>query len=99
MERQQIAKNLKVLEWLKCEILDHVAAVYRHVMHGKLHGALDALASLIVAVIMMARRLGFSFRELENAVTKKLREHVRQGHQMEEWYGDLSALEEYMNKR
>lgn len=95
----QIAKNLKVLEWLKSEILDQVAGLYRHLMHSKHDSALDCLASLIVAVFVMARRIGFSFRELENAVSRKLREHVRDGHQMEEWYGDLSALDEYINKR
>lgn len=95
----QIAKNLKVLEWLKSEILDQVASLYRHLMHGKHNSALDCLASLIVAVFVMARRTGFSFRELENAVSRKLREHVREGHQMEDWYGDLSALDDYINKR
>lgn len=96
---KQIAKNIKVLEWLKSEILDQVAGLFRQLMHGRYESALDSLASLIVAVFVLARRIGFSFRELENAVIRKLREHVRDGHQMEEWYGDLSALDEYMNKR
>lgn len=96
---KQIAKNLKVLEWLKSEILDQVAALFRHLMNGKQKDILDTLASLIVAVVVLGRRNGFSFRELDHAVMKKLREHVQSGHQMEEWYGDLSALEEYMNKR
>lgn len=94
-----IAKNLKVLEWLKSEILDQVAGLYRYMMHGKYERAIDCLASLTVAVYVMARRIGFSFRDLESAVLKKLRENVRDGHQMEEWYGDLSALDEYLNKR
>lgn len=96
---QQIAKNLKVLEWLKTELLDQIAALFRHLMQGKRQHALDTLASLLVTVVVMARRIGFSFHELENAVSKKLRDHVRDGHQMEEWYGDLSALDDYMNKR
>lgn len=95
----QIAKNLKVLEWLKSEILDQVAGLYRHLMHSKREHALDCLASLVVAAFVLARRIGFSFRELDNAVSRKLRDHVREGHQMEEWYGDLSALAEYKDKR
>lgn len=95
----QIAKNLKVMEWLKSEILDQVANLYRNIMHGKQQMILEGLASLMIAVSVLARRVGFSFRDLERAMMNKLREHVRDGHQMEEWYGDLSALEEYMDKR
>jgi hypothetical protein len=43
--------------------------------------------------------MGLSFRELDQAIIDKLREHKNEGHQLEQWYGDLSSLEEYMNKR
>jgi hypothetical protein len=48
---------------------------------------------------VLARRIGFTFRELDQAVVQKLKEHTKEGHQLEQWYGDLSSLEEYMNKR
>jgi hypothetical protein len=48
---------------------------------------------------VLARRIGISFRELDQAVVSKLREHTREGHQLENWYGDLSSLEQHMNKR
>jgi hypothetical protein len=60
---------------------------------------IDSLSSLVISVYVLARRMGFSFRELDQAVTQKLREHAKEGHQVEQWYGDLSSLEDYLNKR
>jgi hypothetical protein len=93
------AKNVKVIDWLKTEILDQVANLYKGVHHASQHVMLDSLSSLIVSIYVLGRRVGFTFRELDQAVIQKLREHARDGHQLEQWFGDLSALEEYVNKR
>lgn len=95
----QIAKNLKVIDWLKTEILDQIANLFKGLHHANQHLILDSLASLVVVSYVLARRVGISFRELDQAVVSKLREHIREGHQLENWYGDLSSLEQHMNKR
>ncbi|SFI69694.1 MazG-like family protein [Thermoflavimicrobium dichotomicum] len=95
----QFAKNVKVIDWLKTEILDQIANLYKGLHYANRHFIIDSLSSLIVSVYILARRVGLSFRELDQAVIEKLREHKNEGHQLEEWYGDLSSLEEYMNKR
>lgn len=95
----QFAKSVKVIEWLKTEILDQIANLFRGILHANQHMMIDSLSGLIISVYVMARRMGFSFRELDQAVIQKLREHVHEGHQLEQWYSDLSSLEEYLNKR
>ncbi|KPC75818.1 MULTISPECIES: MazG-like family protein [Laceyella] len=95
----QFAKSVKVIEWLKTEILDQIANLFRGIFHANQHMMIDSLSSLVISVYVMARRMGFSFRELDQAVIQKLREHIHEGHQLEQWYGDLSSLEEYVNKR
>lgn len=95
----QIAKSVKVIEWLKTEILDQVATLFKALHHANQNMINESLSSLIVAIYILARRVGLSFREIDQAVTQKLRDHRREGHQLEEWYGDLSALEEYLKKR
>ncbi|OYD07939.1 MazG-like family protein [Paludifilum halophilum] len=94
-----IAKSVKVIEWLKTELLDQVANLFKGLHYANQSLISDSLASLVVATYVLARRVGFSYREVDQAVTRKLREHTRERHQLEDWYGDLSQLEEYIGKR
>ncbi|TCS95503.1 MazG-like family protein [Hazenella coriacea] len=95
----QFAKSVKVIDWLRTEILDQVATLFKGLHHANQHVIIDSLSSLVVTIYIIARRIGFSFRELDQAVIQKLKEHARDGHQLEQWYGDLTSLEEYINKR
>lgn len=94
-----IAKNIKVIEWLKAEIIEHIGAMFKGIFNGKESVIIDSMASLIIAIYVLARRLGIPFHKLENAVMDKLQDHKVEGHEIEDWYGDLSVLEQYMNKR
>src|SRR5690606_30197274 len=94
----QIAKNLKVIDWLKTEILDQIANLFKGLHHANRPLMLHSLASLVEVSYVVARRVGVSVRELGQSVGSKLREHIREGHQLENWYGDLPSLEQHMNK-
>ncbi|MBD1371994.1 MazG-like family protein [Hazenella sp. IB182357] len=93
------AKNIKVMDWLKTEILDQVANLFKGIHHANQQAIIDSLSSLVISIYVMARRIGLSYGDLDRAVTEKLKEHTRDGHQLEEWYGDLSSLDDYINKR
>ncbi|SFX30761.1 MazG-like family protein [Thermoactinomyces sp. DSM 45891] len=94
-----IAKNIKVVDWLKTEILDQIASLFRGLHYANQQMIIDSLSSILVSVYVLARRMGIPYREVDQVVTQKLREHMKEGHQLEEWYGDLSAMEKYINKR
>ena len=81
----QIAKNLKVIDWLKTEILDQIANLFKGLHHANQHLILDSLASLVVVSYVLARRVGISLPQLDQAVVSKPREHIREGHQLENW--------------
>ncbi|TCS80795.1 MazG-like family protein [Tepidibacillus fermentans] len=95
----QFAKHLKVMEWLKSEILEQVSGLFKGLLHGNEALILDSMASLLLAIYVLARRVGIPFHKLETAVKDKIQEHLKHGHEVEEWYGDLSLLEQYINKR
>lgn len=95
----QFAKNIRVIDWLKTEVLDQIANLFKGLHHANQNMIMDSLSSLLVTIYVLARRMGLPFRELDQAVTTKLREHVSDGHQLEQWYGDLSTLDEYLRKR
>lgn len=91
-----IAKNIKVIEWLKAEIVDQVGALFKGLYHGKETFIIDSLASLIISIYVLARRVGIPFHKIDKAVVDKISENKTQGHEIEEWYGDLSVLEQYV---
>lgn len=95
----QIAKNIKVMEWLKAEIIEQTGSMFKSLYLGKEAYVIDSMASLIIAIYVLARRVGIPFHKLEKAILDKLQRHQQDGHEIEEWYGDLSILEQYMNKR
>ncbi|OXM84542.1 MazG-like family protein [Paenibacillus rigui] len=100
MERDvDLAKRAKIIEWLKTEIVDHVAHLLKSIWEGSSTKMVDALASLVASSYILGRRLGISLRSLDEAVLEKMKKHRQEGHQLEEWYGDISALEEHLRKR
>ncbi|MVP00743.1 MULTISPECIES: MazG-like family protein [Paenibacillus] len=94
-----LAKRVKVIEWLKTEVVDQVAHLLKGIWEGKQAKIIDSLASLISCVYILGRRLGVSFRSLDEAIMDKMKKHREEGHQLEDWYGDISALEDHLRKR
>lgn len=94
-----LARRAKVIEWLKTEVVDHVAHLLKGIWEGSHARMLDALASLVSCGYILGRRLGISHKSLDEAILEKMKKHRADGHQLEDWYGDISALEEHLRKR
>lgn len=94
-----VAKRAKVIEWLKTEMLDQVSRLFKALWEGSTARISDSLASLIMSSYILGRRLGISFRDMDDLLIEKLRKHRQEGHQLEDWYQDISALEDHMRKR
>ncbi|GAB6990974.1 MazG-like family protein [Paenibacillus pini] len=94
-----VAKRAKVIEWLKTEVVDHVSRLFKALWEGSTTRVGDSLASLIMSCYILGRRLGLSYRDLDDQLLEKLKKHKQEGHQLEDWYQDISALEEHMRKR
>lgn len=95
----QFAKHIKVMEWLKTEVIEQVSGLFKGLLHGNESLILDSMASLLLAIYVLARRVGIPFHKLEASVKDKVHEHLENGHEVEEWYGDLTLLDQYINKR
>lgn len=94
-----VARRAKMMEWLKTVMMEQMAQLYRGLWEGRQAKVVDSLASIIVSSYLLARRLGVSYRELDEAVLEKIKLHKRENHQLEEWYGDLSSLERHLDGR
>lgn len=87
-----IAKNIRVIEWLKADLLTSLSVLYKGMLRRNEEHLQDALAGLVITCYVLARRLGFGFAKLESKVETRLRQNIGEDHELERWYGDLSAL-------
>jgi hypothetical protein len=94
-----LAKRAKVIEWLKTELIEQNSRLFKGMWEGNNPQITDSLASLIMSGYILGRRLGISYRELDEAMIGKLKKHREEGHQLEEWYQDISVLEDHFYKR
>jgi hypothetical protein len=91
-----IAKNIRVIEWLKADLLTSLSALFKGMLRGNEERLQDALASLIITCYVLGRRLGLSFSRLELKMESKLRQSIEEDHELERWYADLSTLLAYL---
>jgi predicted nucleotidyltransferase len=91
-KKNNITKNLKVIEWLKSELLSSISHLFKVMISGKQDKIIDSLANLIISTYLLAKRLGVSPDRIERRIKDNLRKNIDQQHQIEEWYGDLSSL-------
>ncbi|NLG86982.1 MAG: hypothetical protein GX489_07955 [Firmicutes bacterium] len=96
-----ITKNLRAIDWLKTELLGAVTLVFRAALRGSEEVLSEALAQVILIVYLLGRRLGISFATLDSKLLSMVGHGVADEHELEKWYGDLSALDAYLrtNKR
>ena len=97
-----ITKNVKIIEWMKKELILSVGDVFDLVFKGvkPLYEALqDTLANIIMITYLLAKRLGISFSEIDYKIKEKIRIGIDQNHSVESWYGDFSNLKKHMENR
>lgn len=94
-----IARNIQAIERLRTDLLSLVAALGRAMLKGAMDQILDALAGIIITVYLLGRRLGISFSRLEARLGEKLAEHTGDPLELEQRYGDITALKTYIDDR
>lgn len=94
-----IARNIRVIEWLKAELVGTIAALFKAMVKNSEELIEDALASMVVTVYVLARRLGVSFAQLDVRVESKVRNAIKDKHEVEDWYGDMTALLKYLGDK
>jgi hypothetical protein len=95
-QKPGIAKNIKVIEWLKADLMASTAFLFKAMLRSNEERLLDALASMVLTCYVLGRRLGINFSRLDLRVEAKLRQGIDDDHEVEKWYGDLSGLLKYL---
>jgi len=94
-----ITKNVRTIEWLKGEMVTAVGTLFKALARDSEEAMVNALAGLILSCYFLGKRLGLSFQKIDDAVEQRLQLPQMQQHEIEEWYGDVSSLENYWQER
>lgn len=94
-----IAKNIRVIEWLKADLLASLSALFKAMLRGSEERILDALSGIVILCYVLGRRVGISYTRMDLKLESKLRQGIEEDHEMERWYGDLSALLSHLTER
>jgi len=95
-----ITRNIKLIEWLKSELLTELADLFRVLARGvreELHEAVgEILANIILISYLLGKRLGISYNAIEMKIHSKIRLGLVENHDVEKYYGDLSELSRHL---
>ena len=95
-----ITRNIKIIEWLKSQLLMDIAVLFKSLVIGVKEEVRDAIADSIANVIivsyLLAKRLGITFNVIELKMEKKIRLGIIEEHDVEKYYGDLSELTRHL---
>lgn len=94
-----IVKNVRIIEWLKAELLTGIGVLFKSMIKNNEEAILDALANIIMGCYFLGKRLGFSYVRIDAQIEKRLNSPEMQEHEIEEWYGDVSNLQQYFKER
>ncbi len=96
-----ITRNIKIIEWLKSELLTDVANLFKVLVNGvkeEVHESVsDTLSNIILISYLLGRRLGISYNSIEMKIENKVKLGLIENHDVEKHYGDLSELSRHLN--
>ncbi len=102
MEKEiDITRNIKIIEWLKSELLTDTANLFKNLVNGakeEVHDSVaDTLSNIILESYLLGKRLGISYNAIELKIENKVKLGLVENDDMERYYGDLSELARHLN--
>mgnify|MGYP000937371320 CR=1 FL=1 len=96
-----ITRNIKIIEWLKSELLQDVSSLFKILINGmreEVHDSIsETLSNIILISYLLGKRLGISYNAIELKIDNKVKLGLLENHDVEKHYGDLSELAKHLN--
>lgn len=102
MDREiDITRNIKIIEWLKGELISEMANLFKVLVNGmkdEVYGSIaNILSNIILISYLLGKRLGISYNSIELKMEKKIKIGLIEQNDVEKYYGDLSELSKHLN--
>lgn len=95
----EILRKLRIIEWLKAELIANVAEIYHAIARNSQQAIAEALAAAVISCFILGRRLGIDFAVLDEAIFTKLAKYIKQDQDVEKWYGDYSEYQRHLRRK
>lgn len=96
-----ITRNVKIIEWLKSQLLMDIAVLFKNLAAGAREevrdAVADAIANIIIVAYLIGKRLGITYNSIELKMQKKIRLGIIEEHDVEKYHGDLSELSHHLS--
>ncbi|MEW6228996.1 MAG: MazG-like family protein [Bacillota bacterium] len=99
ISRTDIARNLKTIEWLKTELVANLSSLFKSMLKNNDEAIADSLANIVIGCYLLGKRLGLPHLALDAKIGEKVKANIEQGHEIETWYGEFSALRRHLAGR
>jgi len=95
-----IAKNIKMIEGLQCELLSLISQLFCSMQDGKetARERVELLANMEVMIYLLANRLGISCQLLDQKVVSRLKLGILEEEDGEEWKDTLRGILRHIDK-
>ena len=96
-----ITRNIRIIEWLKSEMLNSVAKVFSMLLssgQSSKEALTGYLGDVIVACYLLSKRLGIDYSTMDETIQNQIRLGIIEGNEIEKSYGDLSELQRHMRE-
>jgi hypothetical protein len=95
-----ISRNIKLIEWLKSELLTDIARLFKAMSSGVKEEIIgdfaEILANIILISYLLGKRLGVDYGHIDRKINNKIRLGLVENHEVERFYGDLSELSKHL---
>jgi hypothetical protein len=75
---EDIIKNIRLIERLKCGILQWTAQLFQAMYNGPERLILDVLSNLVLYSYLLGNRVGVSFSRLDQGINDKVRLYLKE---------------------
>lgn len=98
-KESEILRKMRLIEWLKAELLTHVSQLYQAMARNSESAIADGLAAIVIACYILGRRLGIDFGKLDENIAEKVQHNIEREHEVEKWFGDYSEYQRYLRHK
>ena len=95
----EILRKIRLIESLKADLVTNVGHLYHDIAQNSRQAIADGLAAVVVTAYILGKRLGIDFAALEEAVSAKILQSVKQEQEPEKWFGDYSELQRHFRRK
>lgn len=97
-----VMANIKIIESLKAQLLCIIGEFFKLLTKGSnitQNSILECLSSAIIVLYVLAERLGYTFKEIDNTIKEKLQVGIKAEDEIEKEGKSLSQLKNYITNR